>query len=99
MKKLVRTSRAELDLVDIGLALTRYGMDVAERALDLIERRCEVLRQFPYGGEACPQFGEQMRWYPAGNYIIFYRPDDEGVQIVRVLDGRRDLRRAFWRDY
>jgi toxin ParE1/3/4 len=96
MNQIIRSSQAELDVVAIGLELTRYGYDVAERALDMIDRRCETLRQFPWGGEACPQFGEQMRWYPAGNYVIFYRPTDEGIEIVRVLDGRRDLRRSFW---
>jgi toxin ParE1/3/4 len=99
MNKLIRTSRAELDIIGIGLELTRFGPRVAERTLDLIENRCEVIRQFPYGGEACAQFGERMRWYPAGNYVIFYLPDDDGIQVVRVLDGRRDLQRAFWRDY
>ncbi len=99
MNMLVWTSRAELDLVAIGLELTRFGTAVADRALDVINSRCETLRQFPYGGETCPQFGEQLRWYPAGNYVIFYRPTDDGIQIVRVLDGRRDLRRAFWRDH
>ena len=36
-----------------------------------------------------------MRWYFAGNYVIFYQPTDEGIEVVRVIDGRRDLPRAF----
>jgi len=82
--------------MQIGLDLSRFGARVAERALDLIERRCEVIQRFPYGGEACPQFGTGMRWYPAGNYVIFYVPSADEIQIVRVLDGRRDLTSAFW---
>lgn len=96
MHKLVRSSRAELDLIQIALDLSRFGTKVAERALDLIERRCEVIQRFPKGGEACPQFGSEIRWYPAGNYVIFYVPRDDEIQIVRVLDGRRDLPSAFW---
>lgn len=63
--------------------------------LESIDRHCEVLLQFPYGGEACPQHGYNMRWFPAGNYVIFYHPDDDGIRVVRVIDGRRDLDVAF----
>ncbi len=82
--------------MQIGLDLSRFGTKAADRVLDLIERRCAVIQQFPLGGEACPQFGSNMRWYPAGNYVIFYAPCGDEIQIVRVLDGRRDLPSAFW---
>jgi toxin ParE1/3/4 len=96
MRELVKSSRAELDLVQIWAHLSAHGESVADKALALIERRCELVQQFPFGGEACPRFGDGMRWIPAGNYMIFYRPQDDRIQIVRVLDGRRDLDRAFW---
>ncbi len=96
MRVLVNSSQAETDLLQIGLQLSVHGYQVAERALSLIEQRCEVLRHFPYGGEACTTFGHNMRWFPAGNYVIFYRPEHDRIQVVRVLDGRRDLHRAFW---
>jgi len=97
MSKLVRTSRAELDLLEIWVELSQYGNAVADRAINLIDKRCEVLQRFPYGGEACPKFGDRMRWFPAGKYVIFYQPDNDGVRIIRVLDGRRDLPTAFSR--
>jgi hypothetical protein len=28
-------------------------------------------------------------------YVVFYRPDEHETQIVRVLDGRRDLDEIF----
>jgi toxin ParE1/3/4 len=98
MRALVKSSRAELDLVQIWARLSTHGERVAERAMALIERRCELIQQFPHGGEACPRFGNEMRWIPAGNYMIFYRPQDDRVQVVRVIDARRDLDRAFWHD-
>jgi plasmid stabilization system protein ParE len=53
---------------------------------------------FRWGGEACPKFGAEMRWFPAGNYVIFYRPINDEIHVVRVIDGRGDLDEAFWRD-
>lgn len=98
MRLLVKSSRAELDLLAIWAQLATFGAAVADRAIDLIEKHCEVIRRFPFGGEACPQFGEGVRWFPAGNYVIFYKPLEDRIQIIRVLDGRRDLPRAFWED-
>jgi len=57
------------------------------------------LRRFPKGGEACPQFGDDMRWYPTGNYVIFYRLIENDILVMRVLDGRRNVDEAFWRDH
>jgi toxin ParE1/3/4 len=33
-----------------------------------------------------------VRHFPVGNYLILYRVDDEGVEIVRYVHGRRRLR-------
>jgi toxin ParE1/3/4 len=96
MPKLVRTSRAEQDLVDIWFEIAKHDDRAADRIMELIQRRCEVLLRFPYGGEACPRFGHDARWFPAGNYAIIYRPDDDGIQVVRVIDGRRDIEAAFF---
>jgi len=30
-----------------------------------------------------------------GNHLVFYRPVDEGIEIVRVLHGARDVERAL----
>jgi toxin ParE1/3/4 len=98
MRDISFSSRAEQDLVGIWADLFLHGADAAERAMALNERRFEVFRRFPLGGEACPMFGHDMRHFPAGNYVIFYRPDLDRIQMVRVLDGRRDLPRAFWQD-
>jgi toxin ParE1/3/4 len=32
-----------------------------------------------------------LRSFPHGRYVIFYRIGEPGVQIVRVLEGERDL--------
>lgn len=95
IRKLSRTSRADQDLLKIWSDLAIHDERAADKIIALIQG-CETLLQFPRGGEACPAFGPEMRWYPAGNYVIFYRPDDEGIQVFRVIDGRRDLNIAYY---
>ena len=36
-----------------------------------------------------------LRSLPLGNYIIFYRPIDDGIEVVRILHGARDLPPLF----
>jgi len=37
----------------------------------------------------------RLRSFPVGSYVIFYRPMENGVEIVRVLHGARDLPPLF----
>jgi toxin ParE1/3/4 len=32
-----------------------------------------------------------LRSFPVGNYVIFYREVSEGIEIIRVLHGARDI--------
>jgi toxin ParE1/3/4 len=30
-----------------------------------------------------------------GKYVIYYRPVEDGIQVIRVVHGSRDLKRIF----
>ncbi|MGY4499466.1 plasmid stabilization system protein ParE [Bradyrhizobium sp. GM24.11] len=32
-----------------------------------------------------------LRSFPVGNYVIFYVPLSDGVEIIRVMHGRQDI--------
>ncbi len=36
-----------------------------------------------------------IRSFPVDNYLIFYRPLDKGIEILRVISGYRDLEKLF----
>jgi toxin ParE1/3/4 len=74
----------------------------AERLYDAIEAKCRLLIDFPRIGPRRPEIRPTTRLLVVGRYLAFYEthPDlDDGpiheVEIVRVLDGRRDLPRLF----
>ncbi len=37
----------------------------------------------------------ELRSFPVEDYLIFYRPIDKGVEIVRVVSGYQDLEALF----
>ena len=57
--------------------LTRFNSAVAN------------LIAFPYLGRPSDHPG--VRVFPVGEYLIFYRSAPEGILILHVWDGRRDL--------
>ena len=43
----------------------------------------------PLSAEAVPEFGQDMHRSFVGKYVIYYRPIDDGIQVIRILHGAR----------
>ena len=37
------------------------------------------------------KLGEEIRSFPVGNYVVFYKPLESGIEVVRVLSRYRDI--------
>ena len=61
----------------------------------MIEERCDTLAENPSLGRSRPELGRNIRSFPAGSYVIFYRAIDDGIEIVRVLHGAMDVPAHF----
>jgi len=81
--RVLRTGRAELDLLDIWLYVAEYSVEAAEGLL--------VLADSPLAGRSRDELAPGLRSFPTGSYLIFYRVIPDGVEIVRVLHGSRDI--------
>ena len=68
----------------------------ADGVLERFDEKLQLLAEFPGMGEAKPDLGEGVRTLPVGNYLLVYRPAAEGIELLRVLHGARDLRRLFF---
>jgi toxin ParE1/3/4 len=54
-----------------------------------------MLSRHPLLGRSRTDLHPGLRSFPFGRYVIFYRPLDDGIEVVRVLHGARDIRRAL----
>lgn len=54
-----------------------------------------MLAEYPYSGTARPELQPGLRSRPVGNYVIFYRPQADGIEVVRVLHGRQEVEERF----
>jgi toxin ParE1/3/4 len=74
MPQVIRTDRAELDLIDILVHLGRYGSTTANHFADEVDQKCQLLAQFPGMGAEPDDVPAGVRAFAIGNYVLFYRP-------------------------
>ena len=91
MPHVYHSHTAEHDLDQIWDYIARDSITAADRFLDRIGSRCEELAVHPLSGPARDDLGTGVRDWPVGNYIIYYRPVDDGIEVVRVVHGARDI--------
>jgi len=89
--QIVRTDRADEDLIAIWLNIAADNPLAADRVLDAIERRWRQIAQYPYSGIARDDIGAGIRHLIVGQYLTLYRVTDEAIEIIRVLHGRRKI--------
>ena len=95
MPQVLRRPQAETDLDEIWWYIAQENPDAADQLLDRIEERCQTLAEFPYIGTSRDELLPNLRSLPVGNYLIFYLPIADGIEVVRVLPGMRDIDTLF----
>lgn len=91
MLPIIRTDRADEDLIEIWVGIAIDGPAAADRVLDAIQRRWQQLSFYPYSGVAREDILPGLRCLVAGPYLTLYRIAADGILIIRVLHGRRKI--------
>ena len=96
------TPRAEEDLIEIYSFIALDSLAAADRVLARLEASVEILARNPRIFARRPDIRPSTRVLIEGPYLVLYEthPDtDQGqirsVEIVRVVDGRRNLKNLF----
>ncbi len=91
MRQLVVSPAALADLREIREFIATDDPSAANRVLDEVGDRLDLLLESPLMGRQRPELGLGLRSFPSGRYLIFYVPHEDMVQVVRVLHGARDV--------
>lgn len=100
MPRILKTLRAERDLDDIWfyIAIAANNPEAADRLLDALMTQARLVATQPKMGIARPELSPEIRSFIEGRYVVFYQPIPDGIEIVRVLHGSRDLEATFYVD-
>ena len=101
MPALVIRDAAVQDVADIFGRIAPENLEAALRVYDAIHTSFDLLASQPLAGPSC-EFPESdladVRFWPVKhyrNYVVLYRPQSHGVEVIRVIHAATDMRRAF----
>jgi toxin ParE1/3/4 len=86
---------ARRDLLEILEYIARDKPGAALRHVDRLEEACWKLAKNPQLGSERDDLLPNLRAWSVGKYVIFFRPAEDGVEVVRVVHGARDHGKLF----
>lgn len=86
-----KSARAEEDIYEAWRYTALDNRAAADRFLDAIERRIDLLTRHPFSGSPREDLAPGIRHLVSGSYLILYRIEEDGVRIVRIMHGRREI--------
>lgn len=93
--KIFLTNPAKSDLVEIWSYIAEENEKAADIFLDSVQTKATIIAGNPEIGRIRPELGPSLRSFPAEPYVLFYEPLQDGILIVRVLHGSRDIDLLF----
>ena len=96
MSDFVLTPTAKGDLLKILEYLEGDNPNAILKVVDALDDAMQLLADNPGIGHLRPDLTPQdVRFWSVFKYLVIYRPDTKPLEIVRVLHGRRDVRRLL----
>ena len=84
------------DLNEICDRIAQNNPRSASNLFDAIRQKCKLVANFPNLGKRYEQVRPNLRGFLVGNYIIFYYSrDEDGIFILRIVSGYRNLDTLF----
>lgn len=91
MARVTRRPLAAADILDIWDYIAEDSLEQADRWVDKLDEKFELLAKQPMIGRARDELAAGVRSFPFGRYVIFYGTTYDGIDVVRVLHSARDV--------
>ena len=97
MATALRTVAAENDLQEIAfyIAVHEGRPQVAQHNVAEIIAKCDFYAENPELGTAAPHLGPDYRIFHYKRWVAIYRPIEDGIAVLRIVDGARDYPTLF----
>jgi toxin ParE1/3/4 len=94
--RILKSRLSHDDYLEIWLYVARDSPAAADRLIDRFDEHLDILARAPLIGRGADEFSPGLRSFPVGNYLIFFRPIDDGIALVRLLHAARDITPEFF---
>jgi toxin ParE1/3/4 len=83
------------DLLEILDHIAKDKPVAAIRFVERLEEECWSLARNPQSGTTRDDLIPGLRCSSVGNYVVYFRPVRDGIEVVRVVHGARDVGKLF----
>lgn len=92
-RKLIILASAQADLQSIwDYGVREHGVDAANAYIRRLDQSMQMALQYPGVGTDYGQIRAGYCKLSCGEHLVFYIPHDGGIDVIRVLHGRMDVR-------
>jgi toxin ParE1/3/4 len=96
MARLTITAHARADLQEIHSHIAKDKPEAARRFIEKLRTKARQLSETPgMGRSRAEDLRPDLLSFPVGQYVLFYREQPDGIVLVRVIHGSRDLPSLF----
>ncbi|MEH2012296.1 type II toxin-antitoxin system RelE/ParE family toxin [Nostoc sp.] len=95
MSNYIISPSASRDLNEIADYFLPKNLEAGEKLFREFNKKCQNLANFPSMGRSYAHIKPLLRGLPLDGYVILYQVLDDGVEILRVVSGNRDLESLF----
>jgi len=89
--RLAPAARRDLDEIWLYVAHESGSEDAATRVVEHIVEKFAMFVRFPFiGRDIGAEMHPDVRTFPADRYVIFYRPTESEIRVLRVIHAARD---------
>ncbi len=91
MSRFTLRPEAVRDLESLEDYIAQDDVEQAALFIERVRTALTLLATQPEMGRLRPELSPQLRSFAVGNYVVFYVPATDGIDVVRVLSGARDI--------
>jgi toxin ParE1/3/4 len=84
------------DLKGILIHVARDKPQAAERLVERLKEKCQLLMTMPFAGTRRDDLSPGLRAFSMDRYVIYFHPTDTGIRVERVLHGAQDIDELFF---
>jgi toxin ParE1/3/4 len=95
MAIILKRPQAQADLDEIFDYIAVNNLEGAVALLRELNEKIQTLAINSYMGRKRNELLYELRSFPCRNYVIFYLPITNGIDVIRVLHGAQDIEKIF----
>jgi toxin ParE1/3/4 len=90
------SAQADIDAIHDYIGIENHSLEAAAKFVSDLHDRFEAYARQPMMGSLCEDLGTDLRCFSfCRNYVVIYRPLDDGIDVLRVFHTARDYGRLF----